>query len=215
MEFTKDELIEWNDDKNKNPRTKMRIKTNGPTYKKLEKEYNILFMKNNNKKNETGIKNITNKKNDIENKICLYLELKDTKKIKIQEYKILNIIEYKYGCSCAQNIDIKLNEKKEIKEDIINILEIIKNDYNNKEIQKKFGYDYTCNIEELDMDGNVFRFIFNTNDKNLEIPIIPVHCYSYIKKKTINMCIHIQYLSFYNNYNNESYDYETHLLIKY
>jgi hypothetical protein len=221
MEFTKDELITWFNSKNKeysiNPKSKRRIKNNGPTYKKLEKEYNMLFEKNEILDIETEIKNINinNENNNIENKICLYLELKDTKKIKIHEYKILNIQQYKDGCSCEQNINVKLNEKKEIKEDIINILKIIKEEYNNKEIQKTYSLDYNCKIEDLDIDGNVLGFIFDTNDKNIEFPIIPVHCYSYIKKKTINICVHIQYLSFYNHYNNESYDYETHLLIKY
>ena len=178
----------------------------------------MLFNKNEeNYEIETEIKNIniTKENNNIENKICLYLELKDTKKIKIQEYKLFNILECKNGCSCGQIIEIKLNEKKEIKEDIINILEIIKKEYNNKEIQKMYGFDYICKIEELDIDGNIFGFIFNTNNKNLDFPPIPIHCYSYIKKRTINICMHIQYMSFYNHYNNESYDYETHLLIKY
>lgn len=222
MEFTKDELITWFNSKNKeysiNPKSKRKIKNNGPTYKKLEKEYNILFDKNEEILNiEKDIKNIniTNENNNIENKICLYLELKDTKKTRIYEYKILNIQQYKDGCSCEQNINIKLNEKKEIKEDIMNILKIIKEEYNNKEIQNTYSLDYNCKIEELDTDGNVLGFIFDTNDENLEFPIIPVHCYSYIKKKTINICLHIQYLSFYNHYNNESHDYETHLLIKY
>jgi hypothetical protein len=132
MEFTKDELITWFNSKNKeysiNPKSKRRIKNNGPTYKKLEKEYNMLFEKNEILDIETEIKkiNINNENNNIENKICLYLELKDTKKIKIHEYKILNIQQYKDGCSCEQNINVKLNEKKEIKEDIINILKIKK-----------------------------------------------------------------------------------------
>lgn len=222
MVFTKDELIKWFNSKTEeysiNPKTKRKIKNNGPTYKKLEKEYNMLFnKKEENYDIETEIKNIniTKENNNIENKICLYLELKDTKKIKIQEYKLFNILEYKNGCSCGQIIEIKLNEKKELKEDIINILEIIKKEYNNKEIQKMYRLDYTCKIEELDIDGNIFGFIFDTNNENLEFPPIPVHCYSYIKKRTTNICMHIQYMSFYNHYNNESYDYETHLLIKY
>jgi hypothetical protein len=220
MKFTKDELIKWFNSKSekysRNPKTNKKIKNNGPTYKKMEKEYIMLFKKNEeNYEIETDIKNINITNNNIENKICLYLELKDTKKIKIQEYKIFNIFEYNNGCSCDQKIEIKLNEKKEIKEDIMNILEIIKKEYNNKEIHKMYELDYICKIEELDIDGNVFGFIFDTNNKNLEFPIIPVYCYSYIKNKTISICIHIQYLSFYNHYNNESYDYETHLLIKY
>jgi hypothetical protein len=221
MEFTKDELIKWFNSRTKeysiNPKTNRKINNSGPTYKKLEKEYNMLFIENtDNYDFETNIKNINlTDKNNIENKFVLYLELKDTKKIKIQEYKILNILEYKNGCSCEQKIEIKLNEKNEIKEDVINILKIIKNEYNDKEIQKIYGLDYDCKTEELDNDGNVFGFIFNTNNQNIEFPIIPVHCYSNIKRKTIEICIHIQYLSFYNHYNNESYDYETHLLIRY
>lgn len=220
MQFTKDELIKWYNSKTEtysiNPRTNKKIKNNGPTYKILEREYNILFEKNVKDTIKKNIKNINlTNENNIENKLVLYLELKDTKKVKIQKYKILNTDEYKNGCSCNQKIEIKINEKKEIKEDIINILEIIKREYNNKYIQNIYGLDYICRIEEIDTDGNVYGFIFESNNENIEIPIILVHCYSYLKRKNINICIHIQYLSFYNYYNDELYDYETHLLIKY
>lgn len=215
MEFTKDELIKWNNNKNEgifvNPRTNAKIKQNGPTYKKLEKEYNILLNNENNKSNKIYINELTY----IENKIVIYLNLKDTKKIKIYKYKILDIYEKSEGCSCQQNIEININKNEEIKEDIINILEIIKKEYNNEEIKKKYRLDYNCNIEELDENGNVYGFIFNTKDDNIEYPIIPVHCYSYKKNKLINICIHIQYISFYNHHNNVSHDYETHLLIVY
>lgn len=212
MNYTKEELIEWNNSKKDtysiNPRTNHKISNSGPTYKKLEKEYNILIQEinDNSEHIKTSIINNYENLNNIEKKFVLYLELKDTKKIKS---------EYKYGCLCKQKINIKLNEKKEIKEDIINILNIIKNEYNNKKIQNIYGLDYICRFEELDTDGNVYGFIFDTNDENIEFPIIPVHCYSYIKKRTINICIHIQYLSFYNHYINESHDYETHLIIEY
>ena len=223
MEFTKEELIKWYNSKTEtnsiNPKTNRKIKNGGPTYNKLNKEYNSLIKKDESDDDiEISIKNINiedKKNNNIENKLVLYLELKVTKKVKIQKYKILNTDEYKNGCSCNQKIEIKINEKKEIKEDIINILEIIKREYNNKYIQNIYGLDYICRIEEIDTDGNVYGFIFESNNENIEIPIILVHCYSYLKRKNINICIHIQYLSFYNYYNDELYDYETHLLIKY
>jgi hypothetical protein len=221
MKYTKEELIKWHNFKTEtysiNPKTNRKIKNHGPTYKKLKEEYNILIKEIDDI--EENIKalniNINENVNNIENKFVLYLELKDTRKIKIYEYKILNIKEYINGCSCNQKIEIKLNEKTEIKEDILNILDIIKKEYNNKKIQDFYGLNYICKIEELDIDGNVYGFIFESKDNNIEIPIIPVHCYSYVKKRTTNICMHIQYLSFYNYYNNESYDHETHLLIRY
>lgn len=227
MKYSKEELIEWFNSKNGeysiNPKSNRKIKKNGPTYKKLEDEYNILIkdekikninLEENFEKLDIN-KNVNKNINNIENKLVLYLELKDTKKIKIYDYMVLNKNKYINGCSCNQKIEIKINEKIEIKEDILNILGIIKKEYNNKEIQNIYGLDYICNIDELDIDGNVYGFIFESNDNNIEIPIIPIHCYSYVRKKTVNICIHIQYLSFYNHYNNESYDYETHLSIKY
>lgn len=220
MKYSKEELIKWinsiNGEYSINPKSNRKIKKNGPTYKKLEEEYNILIKDINlEEKFEKLDINKNQNINIIENKLVLYLELKDTRKIKIYDYMVLNKNEYINGCSCNQKIEIKLNEKTEIKEDILNILGIIKKEYNKKKLQNIYGLNYICNIDELDIDGNVYCFIFESNDNNIEIPIIPVHCYSYIGKKTINICIHIQYLTFFNHYNNESYDYETHLSIKY
>lgn len=216
MKYTKEELIKWHNSKTNtyslNPKSNRKIKNYGPTYKKLEEEYNILIKKIDNIGENI---NINENVNNIENKIVLYLELKDTKKIKLYDYIILNKKEYINGCSCNQKIEIKLNEKTEIKDDILNILEIINKEYNNKKIQDIYGLNYICKIDELDVNGNLYGFIFESKDNNIEIPIIPIHCYSYIRKKIINICIHIQYLSFYNHYNNESHDYETHLLIRY
>lgn len=220
MKYSKEELIEWFNSKNGeysiNPKSNRKIKKNGPTYKKLEEEYNILINEINlEEKIEKLNINKNENRNNIENKLVLYLELKDTKKIRIYDYMVLNKNKYVNSCPCNQKIEIKLNEKSEIKEDILNILDIIKKEYNNKEIQNIYGLNYVCNIDELDIDGNVYGFILESNDNNIEFPVIPVHCYSYLRKKTINICIHIQYLTFYNHYNNESYDYETHLSIKY
>jgi len=220
MKYSKEELIKWFNSKNGeysiNPKSNRKIKKNGPTYRKLEEEYNILINEINlEEKLEKLDINKNENINNIENKLVLYLELKDTRKIRIYDYMVLNKNKYINGCSCNQKIEIKLNEKLEIKEDILNMLDIIKKEYNNKEIQNIYGLNYVCNIAELDIDGNVYGFILEKNDNNIENPIIPVHCYSYVKKKTINICIHIQYLTFYNHYNNESYDYETHLSIKY
>lgn len=220
MKYNKEELIEWFNSKNGNysinPKSNRKIKKNGPTYKKLEEEYNILINEINLEDKIEKLDINKNKNiNNIENKLVLYLELKDTRKIRIYDYMLLNKNKYVNGCSCNQKIELKLNEKSEIKEDILNILGIIKKEYDNKEIQNIYGLNYVCNIEELDIDGNLYGFIFESNDNNIEFPIIPVHCYSYVRKKIINICIHIQYLTFYNHYNNESYDYETHLSIKY
>lgn len=217
MKYSKEELIEWFNSKNGeysiNPKTNRKINKKGPTYKKLEEEYNILIKEIDLEEKVDINKNIDI--NNIENKFVLCLELKDTRKIKIYDYMVLNKNEYINGCPCNQKIEIKLNEKTEIKEDVLNILDIIKKEYNNKEIQNIYGLNYVCNIDEIDIDENVYGFIFESNNNNIEFPIIPVHCYSYVRNKTINICIHIQYITFYNHYNNESYDYETHLSIKY
>lgn len=126
MKYTKEELIKWHNSKTDtyslNPKSNRKIKNYGPTYKKLEEEYNILIKEIDNIGENIKTINIKNI-NNIENKIVLYLELKDTKKIKIYDYIILNKKEYLNGCSC--------NEKTEIKDDILNILEIINKEYNN------------------------------------------------------------------------------------
>lgn len=118
MEFTKEELIKWYNSKTEtysiNPKTNRKINNDGPTYKKLDKEYSTLIKENKRDDNvEIDIKNIdieeNKNNNNIENKFVLYLELKDTKKIKIQKYKTLNTLEYKNGCSCDQKIEIKIN----------------------------------------------------------------------------------------------------------
>lgn len=152
---------------------------------------------------------------NIEKKIIYFLEkeiyLRDTLKPKIYEYGILKYDQ----CNCEQEINIKINEESFIKEDIINILEIIKNEYNDKELQKKISLIYKCELEQIDLDGNVYKFFFKTMDNNYEFPDILVHCYSWKKRKNIYICLHIQYLSILNIYNDKSYNYESHIYIKY
>lgn len=219
MDFTKQELEIWHDNLNENdnfcinPKSNRKIKKNGSTYKKLEKNYIKLINKNNINFIENNI-NIKNK-TYIENKIIDFLKkefyLRDTLKPPIYNFKILENDK----CNCEQKISIKINEKKYIKKDIENILEIINDEYNNKNIQNIIGLEYECKIEQIDTDGNVYGFVFSSFDNNYEFPIILAHCYSKKNKNEIQICLHIQYLSFLNCYNNKSFDYETHILIEY
>lgn len=215
MFFSENELKKWYNNKNVNPKTNRKIKENGPVYKKLEKEYESLF--NGDVSDIIDINNTYYDKNNIEYKINKFLEkeknihLRDSRKPRVYDYKIFKNNQ----CTCDQIIEIKINENEYIKEDIKNILEIVKSEYNNKEIQNKYGLDYKCKIKQIDIDGNVYGFIFNSFDNNYEFPTILTHCYSNVKKKITNICIHIQYLSILNDYNDKNYDYESHVYIKY
>ena len=114
MKYSKEELIKWFNSKNGeysiNPKSNRKIKKNGPTYRKLEEEYNILINEINlEEKLEKLDINKNENINNIENKLVLYLELKDTRKIRIYDYMVLNKNKYINGCSCNQKIEIKLN----------------------------------------------------------------------------------------------------------
>lgn len=219
MNFTKDELKIWynniNGDYSINPKTNRKIKKNGPVYKKIEKEYNKLFKDKNNYDIKNDINNDEKDKTNVENKIINFLKreiyLRNTLKQRIYDFDI-----YENGkCKCDQEISLKINETDDIKEDIKNILEIVKNVYNDKKLQNLYGLNYECKIEQMDLDGNVYGFVFRSFDDNYEYPIILTHCYSKKIKNTIHICLHMQYLSFLNYHNNKNYDYETHMYIKY
>lgn len=115
VEFTKNELIIWYNNKLINPRTNRKIKENRPVYQKLEKEYNIM-LKNKDVVNIIDIEklNINEKdksknKNNIEYKINKFLEeqiyLRYTQKPKVYDYqnnimKLMIILFY----ICIKNV---------------------------------------------------------------------------------------------------------------
>lgn len=169
------------------------------------------------KKTEKGFnKNDAEKdKSNVENRIISLLKneyyLRDVKKPQIYNFEILE----DGNCSCDQEIEIKINSHKYIQEDIIKILNIIKEEYNDKNLKNIFNLEYDCDFEQVDINGNVYKFIFNSYDDNYEYPYILAHCYSKNKKSGVQICLHIKYLSILNYYNNRSFDYETHIFIEY
>jgi len=58
MDITNEQLIQWNNNKLKNPITNRKIKENGPMYKKILKKYNMYLLNNNNNINEINNINI-------------------------------------------------------------------------------------------------------------------------------------------------------------
>lgn len=202
-----------------NPLTKRKIKRNGYIHRSFEKNYNKFHLDINKQDLKNLNKKIKEKKNKtlIEIKISNFLEneilLRNTLKQKMYSFIILE--DYKELCECEQIISVNINDYKDIKEDINKILEIIKNVYNNQKLQNKYNLKYRCKINQVDTNGNIYGFFFNSYNDNHEYPIILSHCYSKIKKKNIYICLHIQYLSFINYEYNISYDYETCIAIEY
>lgn len=175
MNFTKDELKIWynniNGDYSINPKTNRKIKKNGPVYKKIEKEYNKLFKDKNNYDIKNDINNDEKDKTNVENKIINFLKreiyLRNTLKKRIYDFDI-----YENGkCKCDQEISLKINETDDIKEDIKNILEIVKNVYNDKKLQNLYGLNYECKIEQMDLDGNVYDLFFDLSMITMNIQL--------------------------------------------
>lgn len=199
-----------------NPRTYKKIKENSLTYKKLEKEYNIILKDENIVSTEELNINKEYNKDDIEHKIKDFLEkqnlnLKDNKKPKIYDYRILKNEE----CSCHREIEIKINENETIKKDIKSILEIIKKEYNeNKKFKDFYGLEYECEFKQIDEHGNIYGFTFEPLKLTLDEGVL-THCYNKKNKNYIDVCIHVQYLSNLNLYNKKPYHYKTYIYIRY
>ena len=156
---------------------------------------------------------LRNNYNYLENNIAKYIELKDTKKKKIIEYNFYNT--YRHFCKCEQKTDLLLKKENFIKEDILNILEEIKKTYNATRFQDLSTCQYRCDINDLDVNDNVYNFIFTCNDNNFEIEPQVVHCYSYVKDKYIHICLHVNLLSFLCVYLGEASDYQMRVMLKY
>jgi hypothetical protein len=112
MNYTKEECKEWMENKNRNPKTNRKIKTNGPTYKKIEKSCN----------NIENIKKKSEKKNKKQNNIK-NIKKKIKKKHLKKNKELFDLLE-----DVEQYIkDKKLNKKIRFKPNNINSLSLLLN----------------------------------------------------------------------------------------
>lgn len=101
-EFSKDDCVKWQFDKLFNPKTGRKIKENGPTYKKISKQYNFFFNNNEETKEVEEIEKLNiNIKNLQINEINNY----------IPEIKTIYIFTYAYRIKFFAYID-KITQKQ-------------------------------------------------------------------------------------------------------
>ena len=126
MPYSKKECKEWRKNKNKNPKTNRKIKTNGPTYKKIEKDCDKKKkVKKVKKKSLLYTKEECNQWNNNKNK-----NPKTNRKIKVNgpTYKKIEKQCVKYHIKEKEdNKDISL-EEKELRKKVA----LIMNKFNNK-----------------------------------------------------------------------------------
>lgn len=131
-------------------------------------------------------------------------------KEEIEKYIKNNVTKYNYEILDEFNTSWKKCQDENLyKDDIIKILDIVKNRYNSKEFKNKLNLDFNCEVQQLDKYGNVYGFIFNS--KYQGYPIVPVHVYT----DTNHFIISIDFLSAFNYYNNDESCKSLYILISF